>query len=287
MSPRTATGFAAFVLLFDEAEGESSDRRIALAGLVAAITVILEYPSAIVAVALALYAMRRGPRARRSSPTRPELIGIAPLLAYNWWTFGSPLQLSYHYAVQSGGVTGHDFAHTKGLFGVTQPSLRVIAELLLQNRGLLVTTPIVVAGIAGAVLLARRGMRAEGFLFLGLGAAFLVYNAGVTTPFGGPYGGASPGPRYLIGALPFALAAIGLAYRRSRGTVVALLLVSAATMAAATATSPRDNGRRDLPLGQGSRARHVRGNDRHDAARPGGARLGSSRSPASSLSRSW
>jgi hypothetical protein len=161
----TATGFAAFVLLFDEPAGESSDRRIALAGLVAALTVILEYPSAIVAVALALYAIRRGPRARRLlAYTAGGLVGIAPLLAYNWWTFGSPVQLSYHYAVESGGVTDHDVvgAHARGLFGVTQPSLRVIAELLLQNRGLLVTTPIVVAGIAGAVLLARRGMRAEG-----------------------------------------------------------------------------------------------------------------------------
>ena len=164
-----ATGFAAFVLLFDEPEGAGKPRlwRIALAGLVGAVTVTVEYPSLIVAVALGLYVLRRGPRMRRLlAYAAGSLVGIAPLLAYNWWTFGSPLQLSYHYAVEMGGATGHDVvgAHSQGLFGVTQPSLRVLAELLLQNRGLLVTTPIVAAGIVGAVLLARRGMRAEGYL---------------------------------------------------------------------------------------------------------------------------
>jgi hypothetical protein len=232
-----ATGFAAFVLLFDEPEGKPRLRRIAVAGVLAGLTCIIEYPSVIVALALAIYVVRRGPRARRLlAYAAGGLVGITPLLAYNWSTFGSPFRLSYKYAVGFGDDPAG--AHAHGLFGITQPSLRVTAELLLQNRGLLTTTPIVAAGIAGAILLARRGMRAEGLLFAGIGIAFLVYNAGVTTPFGGPYGGASPGPRYLIGALPFALAAIGLAYRRSRGTVVALMLVSVTTMALATATSP-------------------------------------------------
>lgn len=234
----TATlGFAAFYVLFRARSGPARLGVIALAGFLAGIACVFEYPSAIVAVALAVYALGRDRIVGRiAAYGLGGLLGLAPLLAYNAWAFGSPFHLSYQDLVIAGGASGHDVvgAHGGGVFGVTAPSLRVISELMLENRGLLTLTPVVAAGMAGAVLLFRRGQRAEGSLSLVLATAFLLYNSGLATFFGG----GTPGPRYLVAVLPFVLAPIGLAYRRSAGTTIALALVSVATMATATITDP-------------------------------------------------
>ena len=236
-----AFGYAAFYVLFRVRPGPARFGPIALAGLLAGVACVFEYPSAIVAMALAVYALGRDRIVGRiAAYGLGGLLGLAPLLVYNACAFGSPLHMSYSDLVLVGGASGHDVVGTAGggVYGVTAPSLRVISELLLENRGLLTLTPIVAAGMAGAVLLFRRGQRAEGALSIGLAAAFLLYNSGLATFFGG----GSPGPRYLIGALPFVLAPMGLTLTRSPGTTIALALVSVSTMALATITDPMVGG---------------------------------------------
>ena len=70
-----------------------------------------------------------------------------------------------------------------------------------------------------------------------IGAMFLLYltyNSGYWLPFGG----GSPGPRFLIPVLPFLAVPLALAWRRWPATSLALAAVSTVLMATATATLP-------------------------------------------------
>ena len=62
--------------------------------------------------------------------------------------------------------------------GSTLPNLHVAANLLLSQRGLLVLTPVVGAGLAGIVLLWRRGLRSEAALIAALCIVQVLWNSG-------------------------------------------------------------------------------------------------------------
>jgi hypothetical protein len=234
--------FGSFAILLQERRGRSRLALVAAAGLLSGLGVLFEYPTAEVGLILGVLAIARASWLTRGlAYTGGVLLGVAPLLAYNWWAFGSPFHLSYVNAIVKVGDSGHDVigAHSNGVFGITWPSLRTLAELLLENRGLLTTTPVVAAGVAGLVLLIRAGREsAAAWTALATCIVFPLYNAGVTTTFGGAFGGDSPGPRYLVTALPFALVALGITYRRSPSPVLALAAISGVSMAVATITTP-------------------------------------------------
>jgi hypothetical protein len=103
---------------------------------------------------------------------------------------------------------------------------------------MLVLTPVAAAGAAGLWALYRRGRRVESVTAAAVIAASWLWNAGLLYPYGGPFGGTSPGPRYLIGTLPFLALGLGEAWRRAPYSTGALALVSAGWMAVVTGTTP-------------------------------------------------
>ena len=135
------------------------------AGLLAGLAFASEYPLALGGAVLGLYALgARGTRVRRGlAYSAGALLGSLPLLVYNLWAFGSITHLSYANAVKEQGITGHDVlgSNESGFFGVNVPSPRVALELLFSSKGLFTLAPVLVMGVVGAVLLRRRGRRAE------------------------------------------------------------------------------------------------------------------------------
>jgi hypothetical protein len=233
-----ALGFAAFAVLWQEREGPRRPSLLVAAGALAGFGIVVEYPLALLALVLAGYALSRGPWLRRALLFGVgAALGALPLAAYNLWAFGSLTTLSYRDAVKVPGRTGHDVLglNDTGVFGVRWPSPHAALELLLSGRGVLVLTPVVAMGAVGAMLLYRRGRRAESLTIGAVALAFLVYNSGYYLPFGGD----SPGPRFLITALPFLALPLGLSFRRFPAVTVVLALASVATMAVATAGNPQ------------------------------------------------
>ena len=223
--------FAAFVLLMRERDGPQRLWQLALAGLLVGYGIASEYPLLFVAVVLGIYTLtRRDARAPWPAVRRAgayglgALVGVIPLLVYDKLAFGSFTHVAYADIPRQ---------HA-GFFGIGTPSLKTLATLLFDSRGLLTLAPVLVMSGFGLVLLARRGRRAEARVIVAIVCLYLLYNSGYYLPFGGGI----MGPRFLTTMLPFLALPLALSFRRFPGPTVALAGISVATMTIATATHP-------------------------------------------------
>jgi hypothetical protein len=223
-------GFAAFWLMLRERDGPPDLLALGLAGAAMGYAVASEYPLFFVAAVLGLYLLsRRGCRpttmlARAASYIAGGILGIIPLLLYNHYAFHSWTHLAYSDVPRQ----------QKGFFGIGAPSLKVLSTLLLDSRGLLTISPVLVMAAIGTVLLYKRGKRAEALTIAGVCVCYVGYNSGYYLPFGGGF----MGPRFLTTMLPFLIAPLGLAFKRYPGPAIALAAVSIAATVVASITHP-------------------------------------------------
>ncbi|HSZ14750.1 MAG TPA: hypothetical protein VK790_12020 [Solirubrobacteraceae bacterium] len=223
--------FAAFWLMLREREGPPSPMLLALAGLAMGYAFSSEYPTFFAAIVLGLLLLSRadsrtplGILRRGGAYVAGGLVGIVPLLLYNHYAFHSWTHLAYSDVPRQ----------QKGFFGIGAPSPRVLVTLLLDSRGLLVISPVLIMGAIGTVMLYRRGRRAEALTIGGICLCFLAYNSGYYLPFGGGF----MGPRFLDTLLPFLAFPIALTLKRFPGPTIALAAVSITTTVIATITHP-------------------------------------------------
>jgi hypothetical protein len=224
-------GFGAFALMLRERDGPPSAMLLALAGLAMGYAVASEYPLFFVAAVLGLYLLSRRDAleplliARRAGAyIAGGVVGIVPLALYNHYAFHSWTHLAYSSIPRQ----------QKGFFGISAPSLKALATLLLDSRGLLTISPVLILGAMGTVLLYKRGKRAEALTIAGICLCYIGYNSGYYLPFGGGF----MGPRFLTTMLPFLAFPVALALRRWPGPTIALAAVSIATTVIATITHP-------------------------------------------------
>jgi hypothetical protein len=223
--------FAAFWLMLKERDGPPRPTLLALAGLAMGYAFASEYPTFFAAVVLGLFMLSRrdsltalGVLRRGGAYVVGGLVGIVPLLLYNHYAFHSWTHLAYSNIPRQ----------QKGFFGIGAPSLRVLTTLLLDSRGLLTLSPVLIMGAIGTVMLYRRGRRAEALTIGGICLCYLLYNSGYYLPFGGGF----MGPRFLDTMLPFLACPIAIALKRFPGPTIALAAVSITTTVIATTTHP-------------------------------------------------
>jgi hypothetical protein len=207
-------------------------------GLLAGASVLVDYQSAIAALAIGVYLLVGSPRRLRDAGL--ALAGTIPpavlLGIYHRACFGSPLKTGYSFAA--------DPAHKQGVLGIIGPNLQAMGQALIApDNGLLFLTPWVLLGIVGFVALWRaRRWRAEAITCAVIVLGYILFVGSLVPEFG--RAGWSVGPRYICVALPFAgwLAAAGLgaldgkpAFRAAAHTLV---LYAAIVFVVATTTYP-------------------------------------------------
>jgi hypothetical protein len=224
-------GFGAFALMLRERDGPPSPALLAVAGLAMGYAVASEYPLFFVAAVLGLYLLSRrdawsvrGVLTRAGAYIAGGVVGIVPLLLYNHYAFHSWTHLAYSDVPRQ----------QHGFFGIGVPSLKVLATLLLDSRGLLTISPVLIMGAVGTVILYRRGKRAEALTIGAICLCYVGYNSGYYLPFGGGF----MGPRFLTTMLPFLAVPLGIAFKRFPGPTIALAAVSITTTVIATITHP-------------------------------------------------
>jgi hypothetical protein len=226
-----ALGFGAFALLAWKRHAPRRLSALLLAGVLAGLAVVVEFPSVVLVSALAAYVLARKPRREGMlAYSIGVVVGVLPLLVFNQWAFGSMTHLSYAGAI--GGV------NKEGLFGIGLPSFRVASELLFSTVGLLRVAPVLSLAAVGMALMYRRGERAEALFIAGLAFLYLSFNAAYETPFGGY----SPGPRFLVPLIPFLVLPLAFAYRSFPATTIALAAASAIQVTAITMTGQLNAG---------------------------------------------
>ncbi len=228
-----------FVLLALRRGERFGARRLALVGALLGFSVISEYPAALAAAAIGVYALLCGPRpVGLREQARVALLLAAgaslPLLlaaVYNTAAFGAPWRIGYSTLVPSRFALGM----ARGLFGVELPRLAILWEITFGGfRGLFPLAPVLLLGLGGGLWAAARApWRLEARVALAIFAAFLLLNAG----YAFWHGGASLGPRHLVPALPFlALGLLGLPAGRAWSlAALGLGLMSLANVVGGTA----------------------------------------------------
>jgi hypothetical protein len=181
-------------------------------GLLAGVGVLFEYPAALAALVLVVFAALRGGRRAAFATVAGGIPAAVVLGAYDWAAFGAPWRLSYRY-------TSNVFTpgQSRNFFGVGLPTLHGLWTLTLDGHGLLLVSPVLVAAIAGLVSYWRRN-RLEAAIAIAIIVLFCLY----TTGYFLPNGGLSPGPRFAAAALPFLF--LGLPFALARWPIPTLVL---------------------------------------------------------------
>jgi hypothetical protein len=224
-------GFAAFTLMVRERDGPANPWLLLAAGMIMGYAVTSEYPLFFVAAVLGLYLLSRrdaltplGVGRRAGAYIAGGMVGVVPLLLYNHYAFHSWTHLAYSSIPRQ----------QQGFFGIGVPSLKVLATLLFDSRGLLTISPVLIMAALGGIVLYNRGKRAEALTIGGVCLCYVGYNSGYYLPFGGGF----MGPRFLTTMLPFLAVPLGITFKRWPAPTIALAAVSITTTVIATITHP-------------------------------------------------
>jgi hypothetical protein len=186
--------FVSFYLLFGWT-GKGVFRLIAV-GFLLTYSLITEYPTVLIVVALGLYALYKVPDWFQRGWI--ALGGIPPLvlaIVYNWTIFGTPLPVGYEYSALWQDV------HRIGFLSLTWPSVEALWGISFSSyRGLFFISPFLLMAIPGFYFFwQKKEYQPEFWVCAWSVASFFLFN-GSSAMWSG---GFAVGPRYLVPILPF------------------------------------------------------------------------------------
>ena len=221
--------FGALSVVDDDAPGA---RRVLAAGVLAGAAVAIDYTAVLGVIVLAGFLLWRV-RARIGWYVLGGLPSVALLAWYHDAAFGSPFTHPYRFSAFND-VT----QEARGFFAIFRGFEPVrIVELLFDGRGFLFASPLVIVAVVGLFVAQRE---TEGTERAVVWTAFAMFGAFLLIPlfWANPWGGDSPGPRYMTPMLPFLV--VGLAAVWTRAGIWARFgaVLGGLTMVLATLTNP-------------------------------------------------
>ncbi len=183
----------AFALLLT-APPPLAPRRLALAAMLLAVGVTVEYTAVLGALPIVAFAFTRAPWRRVLVAGVVGALGPAVILAaYHAVAFGGPATLPYEFSTQP-------HRHLGAFMGLGAPDPHALWSILGSSyRGLFYAAPWLLLALPGAVLLWRAGQRATVLVCGSITLLFIWMNASLVDW----QGGWAMGPRYLVPAIPF------------------------------------------------------------------------------------
>lgn len=222
--PAAALLFAGFVLVYVSAGarpprgpisawfGRNPGAAMVLAGLALGAAEVYEYPAAVVAVPIGLYGLYRHPFRHMVWLALGALPGILVVGGYDLLVYHNPFMSGYSaHSVLWKEKLGH------GIGGSTWPPKpgALWGMTFSPYRGVFFLSPVLLAGLPGLVLWARR-RDIESVLFATIPVLYLI--AISLSPFW--FAGSTVGPRYLIPTLPFLSVPVIFVLQSSRRAVI-------------------------------------------------------------------
>lgn len=220
--PAAALEFGAFVLIYIVGSAGRSPRvgtgwilenppiAVFVAGFCAGLGVVFEYPAALIALLLGVYALYRLPRKQIVAFIAGALPAIAIDLAYNFAAYHNPLTTGYGcneklYKQECEGIGGFTLPpNGHAIFGMSAD----------RYRGLFFLSPFLLLAFSGYALWLSRRPRDLGTPLVTLAIPVVFFFA--ISCYWGWYGGQVVGPRYLLPMLPFLVLPIILVLDRVR-----------------------------------------------------------------------
>ncbi|GAC1398915.1 MAG: hypothetical protein NVSMB52_12470 [Chloroflexota bacterium] len=217
--------FSAFLLLFFHVRGSPYDRRTAFAaggaGLLAGASIISEYPTAVIAAAIAVYLLVIARERWRS--LIDFVVGMIPAaaanIAYNLAAFGKPFATGYMY-VHSQAYHSHIHGGFLGLadplsYGIKAPTLISIWQITFGTyRGIFLISPVLLLFAAGAVFMwKRREFCPEWWLCIAVVLIYFLMDASRGPDTNGWSGGSSVASRHLTPMIPFMIVPLIFGFR--------------------------------------------------------------------------
>lgn len=197
--------FGAFTIGHCVSRGGRSNAWLLLAGFMLGLSLISEYPTALIVFGVGLYILRHLWQTAQLKWALPFMAAAAPplllLAAYNFSIFGTPLPVGYAYS------ENYTAIHSQGLISLTYPHIDALWGITFGSfRGLFYVSPVLLLAVAGFWGWWRMGkLRAEWAVCVWATVSFFLFN-GSSVMW---EGGFSVGPRYLVPMLPFFASALG------------------------------------------------------------------------------
>ena len=262
--------FIAFYLLFSLKNNLLTKKYYFLiSGFLLGYSLIIDYPSGIVAFLLVLYSLRFINKETGGLTFLGGMIPLIILFIYNWLCFENIFALGYHF-IENPCAPGMK----EGFMGITLPSLKKLYAITFSPyRGIFITSPVLILTIPGFYYFFQEvnrvgksfrspdfsagiNLKDEFYVCLLSTVGFLVFNASYTFW----WGGLGVGPRHLVNVLPFVILPIAFYVEKNKKVLIFLGVLSIIFMSIVTVTLPQVSEEINNPFFKFLLPNFIRGN---------------------------